>query len=346
MSEQSDILSHFLPNTVLSLIFSEFLSVNDISRFDIAICNKKKRPQFLECIKCKSCILIQIKERNLDVVCGLKSDIIPWLKSRSIQIKRLYFPQITSDIEDKIKGLGGCINWIQVSGDNEIEDDTMSRMISVCPNLLSLSLVHCNNISDITISTVAEMCPKLIELNISGCNRITDAGIIRIAENCSNLQGFRSCYKLTDESLIRILESCPIFHSLDISGCHEITDASFIGLAEGHSNLHSLCMGCNENITDIGLIRIANGCPNLHSLYITDCINITNKVLFTLRTKFYSIIRYEHLMIDRKNVHTSNQKSPHLLQRSRFWPSLSRNPEDARFFLESNILFEGGNIYF
>jgi hypothetical protein len=51
---------------------------------------------------------------------------------------------MTSDIENTIKGLGGCINWIHVSWDREIEDDTVSRMISFCPNLLSLSLVHCN----------------------------------------------------------------------------------------------------------------------------------------------------------------------------------------------------------
>jgi hypothetical protein len=45
-----NILNHFLPEEILSQIFSKYLTVNDVSRFDAAITERKKRTLFLECI--------------------------------------------------------------------------------------------------------------------------------------------------------------------------------------------------------------------------------------------------------------------------------------------------------
>jgi hypothetical protein len=63
-SKDADIFVRFVPNTIFSIIFSEFLSIDDISRFDVAICDKKKRLAYLQCIKAESFIVQGNKDRD------------------------------------------------------------------------------------------------------------------------------------------------------------------------------------------------------------------------------------------------------------------------------------------
>lgn len=64
MSLESEVVGYALPDAILSLIISQFLSLDDISVFDIAICNKKRRLSFLECVKSESCIWLGDKQRD------------------------------------------------------------------------------------------------------------------------------------------------------------------------------------------------------------------------------------------------------------------------------------------
>jgi hypothetical protein len=61
---EGDILHHFLEKEILCQIFSEYLSLQDISYFDIAICNTKKRPGYLEVIGSVACIWFEDKGRD------------------------------------------------------------------------------------------------------------------------------------------------------------------------------------------------------------------------------------------------------------------------------------------
>jgi hypothetical protein len=46
----NNILHYFVPQEIVCQIFSKYLSLEDIPRFDLAICNDMNRPGFLNCI--------------------------------------------------------------------------------------------------------------------------------------------------------------------------------------------------------------------------------------------------------------------------------------------------------
>lgn len=98
--KDANIFGHFVPNAISSIIFSEFLSIDDISRFDIAICDKRKRLAYLECIKAESFVVQGNKDRDF------KAHLISWMKTRSIKIRQLKCSRITDRIAAKIAHFG------------------------------------------------------------------------------------------------------------------------------------------------------------------------------------------------------------------------------------------------
>lgn len=108
MSIESDVLGHFVPNTILCQIFSQFLSLKDVCRFDTAMRNKYRRLIFLECISSEFCIWLGDKDRDLG------SRAIFWLKNRSVKVRHLKCSQITDDIAEVISGFGSCLHWLSI----------------------------------------------------------------------------------------------------------------------------------------------------------------------------------------------------------------------------------------
>lgn len=118
MATKSDVLGLFIPNSILGYIFASYLSLEDISRFDIAISNKKRRPMLLECIGLESCIWMGSKETELS------SSMIPWLCNRSIKICNLICNQVYFDIAVKIFSIGSSISWLSIE-DGAMDDRFM-----------------------------------------------------------------------------------------------------------------------------------------------------------------------------------------------------------------------------
>jgi hypothetical protein len=79
----ADILHHFIPKEILCQIFSTYLTLQDISRLDLAICSNEKRPGFLEMIRSVACIWPGEKEKCFS------SEGIFWLRTRDIKIRHL-----------------------------------------------------------------------------------------------------------------------------------------------------------------------------------------------------------------------------------------------------------------
>jgi hypothetical protein len=67
MALADNILDNFLPHEIFHHIFSsEYLSLQDISHFDVAICNHEKRPGYLDLIRSLRCIWPGDKEKLAD----------------------------------------------------------------------------------------------------------------------------------------------------------------------------------------------------------------------------------------------------------------------------------------
>jgi hypothetical protein len=59
MSNKNHLLGQFALDEVLLGIFSEYLSVDDVSRFDVAICNKAK-------VRVMISVRVQVRDRVMD----------------------------------------------------------------------------------------------------------------------------------------------------------------------------------------------------------------------------------------------------------------------------------------
>jgi hypothetical protein len=198
MSLRSDVLGYFVPQIMLSQIFSELLLLPDICQFDTAMCNKNRRLSYLECIESESCVWLGDKDRDLSF------DMISWLYTRSIKIRHLKCNRISDDKAIKVYGLGNSLHWLSIR-DTHMIDESFIKIIEGCPNLESIELLVCS-ITDLSIIMLADCCPSLRSIDLTRCYDITDASIVRLAERCPNLESLTlsGCDQMTDRSITKV----------------------------------------------------------------------------------------------------------------------------------------------
>lgn len=291
MSSKIGVPGHFVQDVTLAQIFSGFLSLGDVCRFDSAICSKNRRPLFLKCIK--SCIFLGDKNKDFG------PSTILWLQRRSIRIRHLKCGLIDDDTAMTISSFGSCLHWLSLSdwvlstlGDRVtnpyitdvgivclaescaelryVTDNSIIKLAELCPNLCSLNVSYCSKITDLSIVRLADGCPHLQSLAISNCCKITDISVVRLAEKCPDLHSLSHCHLMKDDSIIKLVEKYPNLQSLVISNCHHISDASILRLADGCPQLCSFKMtGCSK-VTDISVVRLAEKCHHIHTLEISN----------------------------------------------------------------------------
>jgi hypothetical protein len=227
MAIDNDLYS-FLPKEILSQIFCQYLLLEGISRFDVAICNNEKRPGYLEVIGSIACIWRGDTERQFSY------EGISWLSNRNIRIRSLWVRDVVNDdTAIKIASFGAHLLQLDIN-ENCVSDIDMIKIVEGCRNIESLSISDCQSITDISISRIAECCPNLNELLLTGCHNITDTSMIKLAVYCPHVKALSmsGCLHITDTSIIKLAECCHSIESLDISGCANITDTSVMKLAE------------------------------------------------------------------------------------------------------------------
>lgn len=144
-SIESDVLGFFIPNCVLCYIFSSYLLLEDISHFDIAICNKNRRPHFLEYIGSKLCVWRGHFEKSSS------GNEICWLSNRSINQYKLRFSQVTYDTVIKIASIRYNVHTLLIQ-ENDISAMSIAIILKAVTNLEFLDLDDCKNVNDTSIS--------------------------------------------------------------------------------------------------------------------------------------------------------------------------------------------------
>jgi hypothetical protein len=173
------ILHYDLPQEILCLIFSNYLSVDDVCRFDSAISNHKKRPLFQLCIGSDACIWRGDKKKSVN------SKGISWLNAKNIKIKHLKCGRVDDEMALQIAGFGIHVQYLDFE---DINDRNLIMIVEGCPNVRDLALSRCWQITDTSAIKVVECYRDIESLNISRCPSITDDGLIAIAEHCHLLK--------------------------------------------------------------------------------------------------------------------------------------------------------------
>lgn len=205
-----DIFHYYLPKEIICSIFAQYLCLEDVLLFDVAISNHAKRKLYIEnYIGSNACIWQGDKEDEITV------QKIIWLSKRNMKIRYLKCNNITYDIAIKIKDFGPYLYGLSIKNmilDNE--NDNNDNHI----NIESIEITEEENpikiekkkyfsvIDDTVMIGIIESLPNLLWLNIAGCSKISDC------------------------TLIRILESCPHIQKLGLSGCSLISDDGLLGL--------------------------------------------------------------------------------------------------------------------
>jgi hypothetical protein len=146
-----DIFGFFVPNTVLTQILANYLSLVPVSRFDIAIRDRNKRPQFLKCIRSDHCIWLGSKDEDIGSV------KITWLRRRSMTIRHLICNRISNNraLARTISGFGSSLSWLSIQ-DGRISNKKFAKIVYGCRNLQYLNLSNCDKITDISIRKVGK----------------------------------------------------------------------------------------------------------------------------------------------------------------------------------------------
>jgi len=288
-----------LPNGIISLIFREFLILQDISKLDIAYCNHKNRDKFLNIICDDQYVQynnIKLNNKNVD-------NTLIWFSKRKINIPS----KISIDWCDSITLIGitglvtnnTCNNLISLNlrGCKHINDDCIIMIVNNCHNIQILDLSFSDNITNIGISEIGRNLQlQLQSLSIErfyydildNVSDISDLGIIDIAKYCTNLHtlNINGC-KITNEGLYEISHNCPNLKYLDIFGC-PITNLGVIDLANHCSNLTYFQFGMDESINN-SIIEIAKKCKKLETLAFAMIRCITDDTMIEVARNINSL---------------------------------------------------------
>mmetsp|Transcript_25130 Transcript_25130/g.24061 ORF Transcript_25130/g.24061 Transcript_25130/m.24061 type:complete len:279 (-) Transcript_25130:419-1255(-) len=265
--EVETILNNFVPKEILRQIFCEYLTVEDISSLDVAICETKKRQNFVLFIGSMACIWSGNMEENFN------DKKISWLRSRNMKIRDLRCDSVTFDVALKIAGFGVYLEWLHIDN-RDLSDMSVIKIVEDCPNLKHIGMSS-GNITDLSMNRIADCCRHTKSLIVPMCYNITYSSMIRIAERCPNMEVFdlSDCEDITDIGMVRIAECCNI-HLLEMRASR-ITDISAIRIAEFSPNIEILNILRSRDITDASIMRIAECCPNLRQI-VMPCPKITD----------------------------------------------------------------------
>jgi hypothetical protein len=289
MSPESDVLNYFVPNAILSEIFSKLLALEDVCNFDSAICNKSRRPLFLKSIR--SSIFMGSKEHNLS------SHAILWINYRSIDIENLKCEKVSYEVAVEISRFGSSLNWLSIK-DGYLTDRNMAQIVEGCPNLHTVEILHCWNLTGVSVFRIVVGCDDLQTLALNIFKDVSDVNMFSFFKRCPNLRSLDLTHKKgswpsstersminTDKIVIQVAENCPNLENLNLKSSWEITDIGIVGLAEGCPNLQTLNLSACD-ITDMSIISLADLCPNLLILDLSNfgetCSHITDMSLIRL----------------------------------------------------------------
>ena len=258
--------------SILNIILTQFLTINDVGLLDTAYCSKKKRRKFLNILSNE---YIMFDNVSFDETFESIDDAMIYIGKRNINIinlsvkRRMKYNYNDNDFHSYRSNLS-----------DHLTDNGLIGLSKYCSNLRSLDISLCENITDIAMIEVIKNCNLLQSLNISCCKRISGNSIVEISNHCSNLKALdiSGCIKIKKNSGIKELtENCNI-ESLNFSGCWEFSDTAVIG--RNCSNIKSLNLsGCNGVVY---ITEIINNCKKLELFNISALLSIHDNDIKTI----------------------------------------------------------------
>ena len=296
-------------------ILSVWLTLAELSRLDMAYCNRLSRLTFQGLIGEKLCSFsnaLSGRSRWLQ-----SREQLNWLFKRSITVKNLTLCAGESDTDAVLtayleRGCGGAslqsVELIQQHDRTSFSLVTTASIVSkYSAYVKDILCSYLMNLSGKVLRIFADGCPSVESLHLDYCDFAEEDGIIVnwsliVSQSWPSTlaQLSVSHTSCTDEDVAIIVRACCQLQHLDISKC-DVTDASvfeiaahcshlrFISvndtdvgdesvtvLAQSCVRLREVVLGLNGRITDAALQSLAMHCQALNFLDISECENITD----------------------------------------------------------------------
>jgi hypothetical protein len=248
-------LFEIVPADILSAIFSGWLTITDLSRLDIAVCNAHSRCAYIDSLKWKGSAHYG-SERPYG------NDYIAWLSKRSILVRHFR----------------GHKSFLTRETIKDINDHW-----SVCwSELTHLDLRYCAQMTPRLALQIASLSSKLILLNLSTC-RITDSELLRVSSALSCLQCLclMGNKEISDKAIITVAQNCPLLQSLDLSFCQRISEFGLLEIFNSLPLLINLRLRGLDSFTNKALVHLSKKCSYIESLDLLHCENISLTTLLS-----------------------------------------------------------------
>ncbi|KAL3535867.1 hypothetical protein ACH5RR_004328 [Cinchona calisaya] len=155
-----------------------------------------------------------------------------------------------------------------------------------CTNLKQMSLRKCCFVSDNGLVAFAKAARSLESLQLEECNRITETGILNALSNCNSKVKSLSIVKCMGIKGVPLetptLSPCESLRSVSIRSCPWFNSESLALLGKLCPKLHHLDLSGLCGITDAALLPLLESCESLVKVNVSDCINLTDKVIVAL----------------------------------------------------------------
>ncbi|XP_027072993.1 EIN3-binding F-box protein 1-like [Coffea eugenioides] len=155
-----------------------------------------------------------------------------------------------------------------------------------CPNLRQMCLRKCCFVSDNGLVAFAKAAGSLECLQLEECNRITETGILNALSNCNSKLKSLSIVKCMGiksmPSETPALSPCESLRSLSIRSCPWFNSTSLALVGKLCPQLHHLDLSGLCGITDAALLPLLESCESLVKVNLSDCGNLTDKVIIAL----------------------------------------------------------------
>lgn len=150
----NNVLRYFLRAEIIQQILSKYLTVVDISQLDIDLCTSIKRPFYLEHIGSENCVWKGDYRGKVD------PQQISGMSAWNIRVRALICASLNRTIAIQIRGIGHCIEMLDLSNCGNIGDDCVTGIVDGCTQIRRLSLAQCMEITDISLIRIAKKCKK------------------------------------------------------------------------------------------------------------------------------------------------------------------------------------------
>ncbi len=279
-----------LPGDVIIEILASWLKSNEVAKLDSAVCNQKKRSDFLQILKCPEFMIpsFRVQGYHSTNVCH---SYMRWIEHREIKLKSLSLKGI--DFENHVVKWKIDLSYVSllhlhetggiIMKGNEHTDVELDFLTFLsAKNLPKLVALHFESVTYNQHRTVAlminsvdrQLLKQLQDIHVCQFGKhVFSPSLKSIAESCFSLRKF--CVKIRhkceynsalEQDLVSVLKNnCAHLESFSTEGI-SIADELGDALLQFGTNLQIIYIWLDSNFSSKYLAEIINRCPKLQTL--------------------------------------------------------------------------------